>query len=497
MSKLGLTAPAGETGLLQIVTSTGEEAVLLFDRFGGLIWASPQARRILDLPSGLAPRSSWEEIFPFLSFPLDIHPPAAGEETAPNFFSANGPQVLPLCVMNFWYPRARGGRRYLRLVAKSWKTGTSNLFVALAIRDETTEVSPWSEQNNLCRLFGLVGISRPMQQTFRQLWETTLSGNPLWVEGRSGVGKKEVARTLHALLNLPANNCLFVPCATIGGNNHGESPIIPEIVSFVSSGKSAPPKAPHIVTIIFHGLGYLSRPVQAWLATFIEEAQLTFASSSCSNQPPQLQIVALSTRPLRELWSKGVIIPELYFLFRENVCYLPPLAERPEDVPVLAHHFLNMYAAQNGVGPRHISSAALAKLLNSSWPGNVAQLKTAILCACALAEGDTLMPTHLPPELVWEANEDSSYRDLGELPAGHTPSGSSDNSRGQGKSNFTEHQPHELCNSPNSPTQVLRLRTLLLANNWNVAKTARQLGVSRTTVYKWIERWKLQRPASP
>lgn len=497
MEKVGLSRPSAETALLEIVASAIEEAVLIFDCSGTLIWWTPQAREILGFSERLSIGTLWECIFPVLPFPLHTDVLSTGKEAASGDFQPDGNRYLLLAATHFWYPRPDGSRRYLELTARHWQLESSDSLLVVTIRDKTPQVPPFADRQEICRLCGLVGISEAMQQTFRKIWETAISGRPLWVEGPSGVGKKEVARTLHALLELSSEACLFVPCTTKIGNSQEEKPILPEVIAFVSSVKSSGRPHSHIATIVLHEIGYLSQPTQNWLAQFLEESRLTLNHSGFTGNSPQFQIVALSTRSLQELWTGGILNPQLYLLFRENVLCIPPLAERAEDIPVLAQHFLNAYRSQNKVGPRRISPAALAKLLNASWPGNVAQLKTAIFCGCAVAEGDTLLPSHLPPELVWGGTEGTSTGNPGMSPLAGTVPGLSDESDSRGKASACQQTSPEVWQSSNTSSQVLRLRKLLVANNWNVAKTARQLGVSRTTVYKWIERWRLERPRSP
>src|SRR5439155_20193181 len=78
---------------------------------------------------------------------------------------------------------------------------------------------------------------------------------------------------------------------------------------------------------------------------------------------------------------------------------LPPLRERPEDVPLLALHFAEKYA-RSGHKPKQISPEAMEVLLSYSWPGNVRELENAVERACVTAPGKLIRPENLPPELV-------------------------------------------------------------------------------------------------
>jgi DNA-binding NtrC family response regulator len=94
---------------------------------------------------------------------------------------------------------------------------------------------------------------------------------------------------------------------------------------------------------------------------------------------------------------------DLYYRLAVVTLTLPPLRERGEDLGVLVDHYLNKYAREYGRPVHSISNEARLILRNYSWPGNVRQLRNVIESAVLLADGDTLLPFHLPPEVLTPA----------------------------------------------------------------------------------------------
>jgi DNA-binding NtrC family response regulator len=108
-----------------------------------------------------------------------------------------------------------------------------------------------------------------------------------------------------------------------------------------------------------------------------------------------IRIIATSNRDLPEECKKGTFREDLYFRLNVFNLQLPPLRERPQDVAALAAHFIKKYAEVNGLAVAHLSAAALDRLQNYSWRGNVRELENTIHRAVLLAVGDTVEVTDI------------------------------------------------------------------------------------------------------
>ena len=110
-------------------------------------------------------------------------------------------------------------------------------------------------------------------------------------------------------------------------------------------------------------------------------------------------MVAATNRPLHRLVKKGSFREDLYYRLNVVRIDLPPLRERPEDIPLLATHFIEKYA-QPGEPPKQISPAAMKVLLSYRWPGNIRELENVIERACVTSRDNLIDVSNLPSELA-------------------------------------------------------------------------------------------------
>jgi two-component system response regulator HydG len=112
------------------------------------------------------------------------------------------------------------------------------------------------------------------------------------------------------------------------------------------------------------------------------------------------RVVAATNRDLRAAVTAGTFREDLYFRLSAFVITLPPLRDRREDIPLLAHQFVQRAAARMEKDVRTVSAEAMTLLVNYAWPGNVRELEHAIERGVILARGTTVTVRELPPEVV-------------------------------------------------------------------------------------------------
>jgi transcriptional regulator with PAS, ATPase and Fis domain len=171
-----------------------------------------------------------------------------------------------------------------------------------------------------------------------------------------------------------------------------------------------------------------------------------------------VRIIAATNQDLKEACSRGAFREDLYYRLNVFTIMIPPLRERPDDIPVLARHFIGNGLSRRG-GGKQLAPEALDLLKQYPWPGNVRELKNVIERALILAEGDRIEARHLPGNLV------------GPL----APSAAS----GPG-------QPLTL-----EEAERLHIARLLAENAGNRAKVAAILDVSERNLYRKIKRYAL------
>jgi DNA-binding NtrC family response regulator len=112
-----------------------------------------------------------------------------------------------------------------------------------------------------------------------------------------------------------------------------------------------------------------------------------------------VRVIAATNRPLQKLVKQGTFREDLYYRLNVVKIDLPPLRERQEDIPLLATHFAEKYAAP-GEAPKQISPQVLQVLWDYRWPGNIRELENAIERACVTCRDNVIQVDNLPPELV-------------------------------------------------------------------------------------------------
>jgi len=130
------------------------------------------------------------------------------------------------------------------------------------------------------------------------------------------------------------------------------------------------------------------------------ETGMFFRVGSTRPRTVDVRIVAATNRDLAEAMKAGEFRQDLYYRINTIMVTLPPLRERPEDISLLAQHFIEANAAY---GAKRLSPAALAALEAYPWPGNVRELLHAIERAVILSRGDEIEPGDLPPEVLGSA----------------------------------------------------------------------------------------------
>jgi DNA-binding NtrC family response regulator len=116
-----------------------------------------------------------------------------------------------------------------------------------------------------------------------------------------------------------------------------------------------------------------------------------------------VRVIAATNRNLQHLVKEGKFREDLYYRLNVVKIDLPPLRDRPEDIPLLATHFTQKYS--RGGGPMQIAPEAMELLLNYRWPGNIRELENAIERACVTTRDGIIRPEHLPGDLLKPARK--------------------------------------------------------------------------------------------
>jgi DNA-binding NtrC family response regulator len=216
--------------------------------------------------------------------------------------------------------------------------------------------------------------------------------------GESGTGKNLVARTLHytsaqAKARFVEINCSALPAhlleAELFGYQRGAFTDAREskkgLIEVANGG-----------TLFLDEIGELSMELQAKLLNVLESRRFRRVGGT-EEIEVNLRLIAATNRDLEAHVRSGRFRQDLYYRICVVTCTLPPLRELPSDVPVLANHFRELFNRQFKKNVHTIAPEVLDGLAGWQWPGNVRELRNVLERAMIFADGDTLLPEHLPP----------------------------------------------------------------------------------------------------
>ena len=212
-------------------------------------------------------------------------------------------------------------------------------------------------------------------------------------------------------------------------------------------------------TIFLDEIGDISPRIQLKLLRVLEDKK--FEKVGDSNPiKVNVRVIAVTNRDLRERVSVGEFREDLFYMLKVIEITLPTLRERREDIPLLVDHFLGLFNQSFKKNIQSISNEVSNKFMDYPWPGNVRELEHAIEHAFVLCHGRTIEMDHLPPDIK-EYSTGKSYEKKGKA--------------------IDERQ---------------KILQALNDTDWNKAKTARQLGISRPTLYQKINQFKITKPTN-
>jgi DNA-binding NtrC family response regulator len=241
----------------------------------------------------------------------------------------------------------------------------------------------------------IIGDSPVLRQVMAAIDRAAGTDTTVLLEGESGTGKELCARALHnssARSNGPfvAINCAAIPEnlleAELFGYERGA-------FTGATQRKIGKFEMAQRGTIFLDEIGEMPLSLQAKILRAIETKKIERLGGN-SPITVDVRIVAATNRFLRQAVALRQFREDLYFRLSVFPVTIPPLRERKEDIPKLAHHFVERVARD--VGKKlSLSSEALAMLVEHPWPGNVRELQNAIERAVILADGERLLPRHL------------------------------------------------------------------------------------------------------
>jgi len=315
----------------------------------------------------------------------------------------------------------------------------------------------------------LVGRSPAMHDVFSAVRRLAPHGRTILVTGETGTGKELVAEALHAEGPRRGRRFLTVNCSAVVETlfeselfGHVRGAFTGAIDTKVGLFEHA-----HQGTLFLDEIGELPLTLQAKLLRAVEYGEIQRVGS-LETRRVDVTVIAASNRDLRGLSDQGKFRSDLYYRLSIIEVHLPPLRDRREDIPYLTAAFIRQSAERLKRPIRGVTPGAERLLVQASWAGNVRELRNVIERACILAEGGVLA----------ERDVQSAMQRAGAAPRAEPAAAGA-----------------PLLDDPDLLTTVQReqIQRVLREVRGNKAEAAKRLGVSRRSIYRWIERLRLDK----
>lgn len=364
-------------------------------------------------------------------------------EQRPAFLINHQGDKVPVSISLFPLPWGRGQDRYF----------------AEVIRD-LSEVE--SLRRHAARSYApedLVGQHPKMRKILTFLPDIAESDSPVLIEGPTGSGKELVARAIHHLSPrrqgpFVAINCAALPDSLLESELFGYKK-----GAFTGATRDKPGRfmAAHKGTLFLDEICNTSTSFQADLLRVLEEGEFVPLGDTRAVKA-DFRVIAATNRDLEEMMREGSFREDLYYRLKVVKITLPPLKERKDDIPLLVEHFIRKYNLLKGRSIRGVSKKVLDAFLSYPFPGNIRELENVIEYAYILCKGNLITMEHLPED-------------------------------------FKEHLASQQESGPYDGTLVSRemetiVRTLEKFKGNRIA-TAKELGISRTTLWRKMKRYGL------
>jgi len=273
-----------------------------------------------------------------------------------------------------------------------------------------------SLRRRLDHKFGLdqiVGQSRQMKEVFDRIQRTAPVDSTVLILGESGTGKELVAQALHH--NSPrkkgpfvAVNCAAVPATLVESELFGH---VRGAFTGATDRRMGRFEQADGGTLFIDEIGDFELGLQAKLLRVLESLTVTPVGGH-EDRKVDVRVLTATSRDIRKMVDAGTFREDLYYRLNVVSITLPPLRDRPDDVPILIEHFLNEISTQKHTAAKKVSPDVIRRFQSYRWPGNVRELRNTLESMMVLTEGDILTEVDLPERIAQSGHNSPSKIDL-------------------------------------------------------------------------------------
>ncbi len=321
----------------------------------------------------------------------------------------------------------------------------------------------------------IIGKDQKIRDVYRRILLAAGSMANLMITGESGTGKELAADAIHRLSDRNKKPYVKVNCASLS-----ESLLESELFGHVkgaftgaTSNKTGKIEEAHKGTLFLDEIGEISAGLQVKLLRVIQEKTIERVGD---NRPVKvdMRIIAATNRDLYELVEEGKFREDLYYRLNVFSIHMPPLRERPLDIPLLCNHFVDRFNYLTGKQVKGLDNEAMRLLMDHHWPGNVRELRNAIEHAFVLVQSSLIGVYDLPANLLKQDDSGEPGQDDVKTMAGQGDRPLFHKTRGG-----------------RLPISKEKLLQVLEQHDWNQTQAAEYLGISRVGLWKKIRKFEL------
>jgi DNA-binding NtrC family response regulator len=256
------------------------------------------------------------------------------------------------------------------------------------------------ERRQLQERTGILGESPAIHEVLVKIEQMASVSSTVLVEGESGTGKELVAQAIHQLSPRRGKPFIAVNCAALPESLLESELFGHEKGAFTGAAERRLGRFELADggTLFLDEVGEMSPSVQVKLLRVLETRSF-FRVGGTQPIHVDVRVIAATNQSLKEATAAGRFRDDLFYRLNVLSIYLPPLRERPRDIPILVRRFVRDLSRQHGRVFRGISADAMDMLARAAWPGNVRQLRNLVESMVVLAPDREIQPADIPPEI--------------------------------------------------------------------------------------------------
>ncbi|HMI64904.1 MAG TPA: sigma-54 dependent transcriptional regulator [Cyclobacteriaceae bacterium] len=352
-------------------------------------------------------------------------------------------------------------------VLKPWENEKllATLFSSMRLRESRDQVETLTIKNHEIneaineKYSEIIGQGQAMQRIFQTIDRVAHTDANVLILGENGTGKELIARAIHRNSVRQHESFVGVDLGSITETLFESELFGHKKGSFTDAKEDRAGRfeLANGGTLFLDEIGNLSMPLQAKLLTVLQNRRVSRVGANKETQV-DIRLICATNMPLYDMVKENRFRQDLLYRINTIEIEIPALHERLEDIPLLANHFLKHYAAKYGKGVSKISDGAMARMNKHPWPGNIRELQHALERAIILSNSNVLQP------------EDFNL----------TASTSRENDH-----------PLSLDQYNLEEVEKLLIRKVLKKYNGNITQAASELGLTRSSLYRRLEKYGL------